>query len=97
MTCTVLLELRVKEEHVEEVAASFKDALPDTRTFDGCIDVYMVRDMDNPNTFIAVETWESREKYEAYFAWRTERGDIENALATMEGDLKIRFFDRIGA
>ena len=97
MTCTVLLELRVKEEHVEEVAASFKDALPDTRTFDGCIDVYMVRDMDNPNTFIAVETWESREKYEAYFAWRTERGDIENALATTEGDLKIRFFDRIGA
>jgi quinol monooxygenase YgiN len=97
MTCTVLLELRVKEEHVEEVAASFKDALPDTRTFDGCIDVYMVRDMDNPNTFIAVETWESREKYETYFAWRTERGDIDNALATMEGDLKIRFFDRIGA
>lgn len=97
MTCTVLLELRVKEEHVEEVAASFKDALPDTRTFDGCIDVYMVRDQDNPNTFIAVETWESREKYEAYFAWRTERGDIDNALATMEGDLKIRFFDRIGA
>jgi quinol monooxygenase YgiN len=97
MTCTVLLELRVKKEHVDEVAGSFKENLPDTRTFDGCIDVYMTRDMDNPETFIAVETWESREKYEKYFAWRTERGDIDNVRAMLEGDLKIRFFDRIGA
>ncbi len=97
MACTVLLELRVKKEHVEEVAAGFKDALPDTRTFDGCIDVYMVRDMDHPEIFVAVETWESREKYEKYFAWRTERGDIEEAESRLEESLKIRFFDRVGA
>ena len=97
MTCTVLLELRVKPEHVEEVAGSFKENLPDTRVFDGCIDVYMIRDQDQPGTFVAVETWESREKYEAYFAWRTERGDIDNVLPMLEGDLKIRYFDRIGA
>ena len=97
MACTVLLEMIVKKEHIDEVAASFKDALPDTRTFDGCIDVYMNQDMDLPGRFVAVETWESREQYEAYFAWRTERGDIDNTRAVLEGDLKISFFDRIGA
>ena len=51
---------------------------------------------DTPN-FLVVETWETREKYEKYFAWRTERGDIENMQPLLEGDLSLRFFDRIGA
>lgn len=97
MACTVTVEMIVKKEHIEEVAAGFKDALPDTRSFDGCIDVYATQDQDHPERFFVVETWESRERYEAYFAWRTERGDVENARASLEGDLEIRFFDRIGA
>lgn len=97
MACTVLLELRVKKEHIDEVAGSFKEMLPDTRVFDGCIGVYMNRDMDNPGTFIAVETWETRAKYEKYFAWRTERGDIANVRTMLESDLVIRYFDRVGA
>ena len=97
MACTVLLEFRVKKEHLDDVVGGFKENLPDTRSFDGCIDVYTTRDQDDPQTFIAVETWESREKYETYFAWRTERGDIDNTRATLEGDFKIRYFDRIGA
>ena len=56
MVCTVLLELNVMDEHVDELAGSFSVMLPDTRTFEGCIDVYMTRDMDDPNKFIAVET-----------------------------------------
>ena len=97
MACTVLLEMRVKKEHVDDVAGSFKEALPDTRSFDGCIDVYATQNKDDPQSFVAVETWETREKYEAYFAWRTERGDIDNMRPMLEGDLQLRFFDRIGA
>ncbi len=97
MVCTVLLELNVMDEHIDEVAGSFSVMLPDTRTFDGCIDVYMTRDQDDPNKFIAVETWESRAQYEKYFAWRTERGDIANSRAMLKEDLKIRYFDRLGA
>ena len=51
----------------------------------------------HPQNSIVVETWESREKYEAYFAWRTERGDIENMESTLEGELTLRFMDRLGA
>ena len=97
MACTVLLEMRVKKEHVDEVAGSFKGMLPDTRSFEGCIDVYATQNKDDPQNFVAVETWESREKYEEYFAWRTERGDIEGMEPMLEGALNIRFFDRVGA
>ncbi len=97
MACTVLLEIRAKKEHVDDVAGGFKDAFPDTRSFDGCIDLYATQNEDDPQNFVIVENWESRAKYEAYFAWRTERGDIDNMKAVLEGDMNIRFFDRIGA
>ncbi len=95
--CTVLLEIQVKPEHSDGMAEGFKAQFPDTRAFDGCIDLYVSRNQDDPNNFVIVETWESREKYEAYFAWRTERGDIDNLKAIAEGEPSIRFLDRQGA
>ena len=70
---------------------------PDTRSYDGCIDVYATRNQDNPNHFLLVETWESRAKYENYLAWRTERGDMDNMAAVLDGEPSIRFLNRIGA
>ena len=97
MTCTVVLEITVKKEHADGMAEGFKGLFPDTRSFDGCIDLYATRNLDNPQNFVIVETWESREKYEKYFAWRTERGDIDNMSELLEGDLSLRYFDRLGA
>ena len=97
MPCTVLLEIRVKKDQVDAVAAGFKDLLPDTRAYDGCIDLYVTQNKDDPQNFVIVENWDSREKYEAYFQWRTDRGDIDNMRAVLEGDLNIRFFDRVRA
>jgi quinol monooxygenase YgiN len=97
MACTVVLEFTLKPEHVDGIAEAFKGLLPDTRSYDGCIDVYPAKNLDDSQNFVVVETWESREKYEKYFAWRTERGEIEMMESMMEGELSLRFFDRIGA
>ena len=97
MACCVILEIKVKKEHMDDVAGGFKGMFPDTRSFDGCIDLYATRNQDDPQNFVIVETWENREKYEAYFQWRVDRGDIDNMKALLEGDLSIRFFDRVGA
>lgn len=97
MTCTVLLELRVKPEHADAMHEGFKGTLPDTRAFAGCIDVYVTRNQDDPQVFVFVETWESRERYENYFAWRVERGDIENLATMLEGEPRLRYFDRLAA
>ena len=68
MACTVILELNVKSDSADDVAESFKSTFPDTRSYDGCIDVYATRNQDNPDNFLLVETWESREKYEKYLS-----------------------------
>lgn len=97
MTCTVVLELKVKKENVDGMAEGFKGLFPDTRSYDGCIDLWASQNQDDPQNFIIVERWESREKYEKYFAWRTERGDIDNLGSMLEGEPSLRYFDAIGA
>ena len=95
MTCTVVLEIRVKEAHVGGMAQAFKDLFPDTRAFEGCIDLYATQHMDDAQTFVVVETWESRAAYEKYFAWRVARGDIDTIKAIIEGDIGLRYFERL--
>jgi quinol monooxygenase YgiN len=99
MTCTVVLEIRVKPEHADGMSEAFKGLFPDTRSYDGCIGLYATRNMDDPQNFAIVETWESREKYEKYFDWRVETGVIEQVKGMLvEGtDINLRFFDRLGA
>ena len=97
MTCTVVLEARIKPEFVDGMASGFKELFPDTRSYDGCIDLYATQSDDDPQDFLIVETWETRAKYEAYFAWRVETGVIEQMNGMCEGELKLRFFNRIGA
>jgi len=97
MACTVLLEIRLKPEFVDGMAEGFKALFPDTRSYDGCIGLYASQNLDDPQNFVIVEVWESREKYEKYFAWRTETGVIADVKSQIEGELSVRFFDMIGA
>ena len=97
MTCCVLLEVKVKPEFVDGMAEGFKGLFPDTRSYDGCIGLYATQNQDDPQNFVIVETWETRAKYEAYLAWRTERGDIDNLANMLEGEPSIRYFDMLGA
>ena len=50
--------------HVGDMAEGFKGLFPDTRSFDGCIDLYATQKKDDPQNFVIVETWETRQKYE---------------------------------
>ncbi len=97
MTCTVILEMRVKPEFDDGMGEAFKGLLPDTRSFEGCIEVYPTRNMDDPQVWLVVENWTSREAYEKYFAWRVERGDIDNLGTMLEGEPSLRYFNRVGA
>lgn len=95
MACQVLLEARVKDGFFDEYKKWLVEILPDTRSFDGCIDIYVVRDQDDPAKIVFIELWESRKHYEKYLAWRTERGDMDTVADMME-DPKWAFLDNIG-
>jgi len=95
MACQVLLEVGIKDGCHDELKQRFVELLPDTRSFEGCIYIYLTQDQDDPAKIIIIELWESRGHYERYLAWRTERGDME-ALGDMMENPSWRFLDNWG-
>ncbi len=94
MTCKVVLELKVKPEHVDDVLATIGEQLPATRDREGCIEVYAYQDQDDPTSVVAIQEWESREQYEKYFEWRGERGDLDTLRPWLTLSISPRFFDK---
>ncbi|MGE0483121.1 MAG: putative quinol monooxygenase [Gammaproteobacteria bacterium] len=92
MACQVLLEFGIKDGCHDKLKQTFKEIVADTRDFEGCITLHMIRDRANPTRIIIVELWETQEHYEAYLKWRTERGDMD-ILGPMMEDPSWRFFD----
>lgn len=79
---TVTLEITLVPEAADGFAQMGGTALQATRDFDGCIDVRIVRHKDEANRFLFVERWASEAAYQAYIAWRSERGEFQ-ALQTI--------------
>jgi quinol monooxygenase YgiN len=94
MTCKVVLEIKAKPDHVDDLLRLLNEQLPATRAHEGCIEVNGYQDQDDPTTILAIHEWESREHYEKYFAWRVEQGDIEAVRPMVAQPLSKRFFDK---
>lgn len=73
---TITLSLTLPAEAVEGFRQMGSKGLEATKTFPGCKDVRIVQHKDDPCRFLFVELWESEEAYNAYVAWRTERGEF---------------------
>lgn len=95
MTCQVLLEVEIKDGCHDALKEKFVELLPDTRNFDGCFNIYITKDLEDPSKLIIVELWESKGHYERYLQWRTDRGDME-ALGDMMDNPSWRFLENWG-
>ena len=69
----VIVSFPAKEGMLENLKQSMKEALPDTRNFDGCISVDTYIE-DSTNTIHLIEDWESLEHQSKYLNWRVETG-----------------------
>ena len=76
MPITVILELRLKPEAVSEARDVMRQALKDTRAFDGDRDPEVFVDQDDEGHWIIYEVWESVEPDEAYREFRAGEGKI---------------------
>ena len=95
MSIKLILDLQVKPEESEGLIKTFKDILVDTRNYEGCIEVELFQNQDNPDNLTLIQEWETRQNYETYFAWREEIGAIESLTATLTTPPNIRYFDHI--
>jgi len=96
MAATIILEVKAKPGGGDELVALFKNILPDTRSYDGCISVDVYRNQDEPEVITLVEQWEARPKYETYLGWRQESGALDALGAMLAAPPSIRFFDNTG-
>ena len=77
--------------------AVFRERLPSvTRTYDGCEDIYLYADHDNPNHLLLVQRWESRDKYDKYREWAMAQPGTEELLPLMEREMVTRYLDDTG-
>jgi quinol monooxygenase YgiN len=86
--------MKVKPENVDEMLESISGLIQATRDRDGCIEVYIYQDQDDPTTLLALQEWETREQYEEYFAWRGEIGDLDMLGKWQTQPMSLRFFDK---
>lgn len=82
MSVTVILEMKAKPEEVKNLIGTFQQALSDTRAYAGNEGIELFQSQEDPTSMFLHETWESKEHYQKYLAWRTETG-VMDALAGM--------------
>ena len=92
MAVTVIIDLQAQPGRADEIESFVKSIVPDTRTFDGCQDVTMHQNQDDPDLLVIQELWESRAHQEKYLAWRTERGDLATIVDMLADAPSIRYF-----
>ena len=96
MSIKLILDLQVKPEELEGLIKTFKKILVDTRNYEGCNEVELFQNQDNPDNLTLIQEWETRQNYETYFAWREEIGAIESLTAALTIPPNIRYYDHIG-
>lgn len=93
MAVRVLLEVRAKPGTGNELVAYLRTILPETRAYEGCLGADMLQNSDDGDNLVLVETWETREQYEKYLAWRRGRGDSDRLKEGLAEPPDIRHFE----
>lgn len=93
MSVRVILEFHLKPGNADAVKATLKEALVDTRAYEGCEDICVVQNQDDPNMLLILEQWATRANYDAYFKWRTDTGVIAAVSELCTKPLEPKYFD----
>ena len=93
MAVTIILEVQAKKGTGNDLLATMKGILPDTRSYDGCISLNVYQNQDDSDVMVLVENFETKAHYEKYLAWREETGVLQQLGDALEGPPSIRFFD----
>ena len=97
MSATILAELQVKPEAVDEMISYLKTILPDTRVYEGIQSIEVQQNQEDSSNLVLVEKWDSRQHYEKYLGWRTETGVFDKLGSMLSQPPSIRYYDQVDA
>ncbi|MGE0386028.1 MAG: putative quinol monooxygenase [Gammaproteobacteria bacterium] len=93
MSAHIVFEMQFKPEAADGFAAAMPGLLVETRQFEGCERVNVLRDQADPTRFVLVEQWRSKADYEKYLAWRQSTGMMDQLQNTLAAAPVLRYFD----
>ena len=93
MSVSVLLSGTLKDGLVEKFKEICAGAFHVTRAFDGCQNINLTLNVENPHKYVLTEVWDSKEHYEKYLAFRTQDGTVELIGSVCDEGPTIRIFD----
>ena len=89
------MDCKAHADKIEEFTAYIASVVGETRSYDGCELMTFNVNQDDPTDVTFIESWENREKYEHYFAWRQESGSLDNLGPMLVGPPNVRFLDEV--
>lgn len=93
MTISVLFEGTLIGGKQDDFTELCREAFKVTRSYDGCQTIDLTYNVENENNWVLTETWDSKEHYEKYVAFRIEDGTVKTISSICEEAPSIRIFD----
>ena len=80
MAAKVIFDFKFNPDTMTEGKKTLGEILVDTRKFEGCLGVEVIEDTKDAEHFVLVESWETKDHYAIYSAWR--QGDGKSNLGS---------------
>tara|TARA_Y100000768_G_scaffold372226_1_gene339701 strand:- start:230 stop:535 length:306 start_codon:yes stop_codon:yes gene_type:complete len=80
----VIVSFPAKAETLETLKDAMRSALPDTRSYEGCLSVNTFIE-ESTNTIHLIEDWETLDHQATYLNWRVETGLLTDLDPLLDG------------
>ena len=97
MSIGVIVELNLKPDGAEKFTAVVNARIPFTLEWEGCEDVYLGVDSDDPNHLCIVEKWETREHYDKFREWAMNQPGTAELMQYVIGEMTTLYLDDTSA
>jgi quinol monooxygenase YgiN len=95
MSIHVITAFHAKPDQADDLIALLVRSIPDSRAHEGCEDISIRQDQDDPAHVLSLTTWTTRRHYEEYLAWRTDMGDTAIFEALLDQPMSISYLSDI--
>jgi quinol monooxygenase YgiN len=95
MSINIITQFHTVSGREQELIALIRKVLPESLEHDGCEDVSIRQNQDDPTDIISVQKWTSRQHYQSYVAWRTKNGVTAQFEQLLRAPIQVRYFDDV--
>jgi quinol monooxygenase YgiN len=97
VSVTVVVQFQAEPDKTADLLEFLRKNVPDHRSYDGCESLVVHQSQDDPTMVLIYEQWTAQPKHEAYLAWRTETGVLEQLGEMLAGELSFGYYGTVDA